>query len=299
MFKEFAVEPELLSTWPGYCSLMGHFGINHGRMISKFPKKWKRLVIEAAQKGNDKEFLRIIESLENADAIFVKKGRPWDKAKNWLENAIVEHARLPFHAVLSNQESDGNDFVLNFPELDPLAPPLAWAVISSVSICRTATEMAACIKVMLARCSFVRFVDPYYDPQTRRFNQPLKEFLKAIQTRSSSSDLPIVEYHTGNRNCDLAAIQSDLERWVQPSLAKGQEFQLVRWEQDELHNRFVITDLGAVKFGQGLDENVNDPSAKDRVSIQGTASHLELLEDYSPSSKRFSWLGETLSVIGQ
>jgi arginyl-tRNA--protein-N-Asp/Glu arginylyltransferase len=159
--------------------------------------------------------------------------------------------------------------------------------------------MASCVEVMLAKCSVVRFVDPHYDPDKRRFNQPLIEFLKVISSRSSTMAMPNIEYHAGNKNRALATIQADLEKWVQPALSKDQEFTLVRWDQEELHNRYIITDLGAVEFGNGLDENINDPMDEDEVSIKGEASRLELLEDYSPSSKKFNWLGETLTVVGQ
>ena len=131
MFAEFAVQPELLATWPGYCSLIGHFGITKGRMISRFPKDWRRHVIEEAKKkAGETEYLRIVESLQNIRMMMVKKSRPWDRQKGWLDNAIAEHARLPFHAVLSDQTSDGNDFVLDFPALDPADPPLVLAVMS-------------------------------------------------------------------------------------------------------------------------------------------------------------------------
>lgn len=299
MFAEFAVQPELFATWPGYCSLIGKFGIQNGRLISRFPKSWKRMVIEAAQKvAGDVELARIIESLQHVDAMMVAKGRPWNNQLDWINNAIAEHNRQPFHAILAIEDSPGNGFVLNAEAMDPANPPEAFAVKSSIRVPRTAQRMAGCIETILVKCSKICFVDPHYDPCERRFNQPLQEFLKLICTRTPGKAMPTIEYHTGNKNKALATIEAQLNRWIKPSLVQAMSLTVVRWDQNEIHNRYVITDLGAVMFGNGLDENLNKPHEKETISIVGESDRLELLEDYSPNSKAFTWLNETITITG-
>ncbi len=49
MFKEYAVEPEAIAaSWETCRYLVELFGFHQGRLISRFPKTWKRLAIEAA-----------------------------------------------------------------------------------------------------------------------------------------------------------------------------------------------------------------------------------------------------------
>ena len=46
MLKEFALEPEALASWESFRYLIEKFGVSKGRVISRFPKQWKRLVYE-------------------------------------------------------------------------------------------------------------------------------------------------------------------------------------------------------------------------------------------------------------
>ena len=48
MLSEYALDPELLSNWKDFRFFASQFGAAQGRLISRFPKKWKGLVMEAA-----------------------------------------------------------------------------------------------------------------------------------------------------------------------------------------------------------------------------------------------------------
>ena len=65
MLKEYAVDPQVISSSFETCRyLVSQFGADKGRLISKFPKTWKRIAIAAADNlpdGFNKE--RVIEYL--------------------------------------------------------------------------------------------------------------------------------------------------------------------------------------------------------------------------------------------
>lgn len=298
MFAEFALKPDLISTWPEYRAIIGFFGMQNGRLISKFPKKWKRMVIEAAGRNSGEvEFTRIVESLSNLDSKLVAMSRPYDSEKVWLENAVTEHSRLPFHAILCDQDTPEISGAINMIAFDPASLPSEFNVGTSLHVCREAIAMANSIEMLLKNCTEVYFIDPHYDPKERRFNQPLCAFLDVVNSRNTAHPVKI-QFHAGNKNPNSGEIETNLERWIKPKLLPAQEFKLVRWNFAELHNRYVLTDIGGVMFGNGLDENLNNPSEKEVVTILGEETRLQLLEDYSSASQSFNWLNQVITIRG-
>src|SRR4051812_28140277 len=100
MFFEYALEPALLSNWRDYCRFVALFGFSRGRLISRYPSTWKKMVIEAARRGNEIEFQRIMESLRNIDTLLLPRLHEWDKNKAWLPNAIIEQKKRPFRGIV-------------------------------------------------------------------------------------------------------------------------------------------------------------------------------------------------------
>lgn len=62
MLAEYAIDPELFNNWRDFRFFASQFGAAQGRLISRFPKKWKGLVKEAAQNAEELEFLKIIDA---------------------------------------------------------------------------------------------------------------------------------------------------------------------------------------------------------------------------------------------
>jgi hypothetical protein len=47
MFYEYALKPSLLNNWKDFRYFTEKFGIAQGRLISRYPKRWKRMVYES------------------------------------------------------------------------------------------------------------------------------------------------------------------------------------------------------------------------------------------------------------
>src|SRR5437016_7948565 len=104
MIKEFALEPDALATWENFRYFIEKFGVPHGRLIAEFPGKWRRMVINAAQRvAKPVEFQRIVERLKQVgDHVLLSRGRPGgDGTRPWLQRALVEHAREPFAGIIA------------------------------------------------------------------------------------------------------------------------------------------------------------------------------------------------------
>ena len=51
LVKEFAVEPKVMAMWSYFQSLWEDFGVGKGRLISKYPVRWKEKVAEGSTGG--------------------------------------------------------------------------------------------------------------------------------------------------------------------------------------------------------------------------------------------------------
>src|SRR5262249_3238148 len=104
MLQEFAVDPEVMTTWQNVRYLSDRFGVEHGRLISCFPRKWQRLVYEACGRHpelGDVEKAKIEVEIRRLGSKLISTGRPYDGRMAWLENAETEHGRRPFRAIIA------------------------------------------------------------------------------------------------------------------------------------------------------------------------------------------------------
>ena len=71
MLYEFAIEPEVLTSWDKARTTLNLMGFQHARAISAYPskKRWKKMVFEACRKAGcpDREFARIREKVQQSE----------------------------------------------------------------------------------------------------------------------------------------------------------------------------------------------------------------------------------------
>ena len=203
MIQEYALEPELVASW--HDRLLGRifidqFGFGTGRVVSRYPKKWRKLVWQAYQAtfgatAGDMGRKRIEELLAQLTTPEIRRpGCIWIDAHGWLENAEEENARRPFHAVLARDNPRGRAEVMLAD--DVLAGTSeAWNAPVSIVVDRTAVSMADGVAAMLRCASRVFFVDPHFRASQPKFRNPLAAFLRIVRT-----DAPqvTIELHTGH-----------------------------------------------------------------------------------------------------
>lgn len=142
MVYEYALDPSLLNNWKDFRYFTEKFGVPQGRLISRYPKRWKKLVYESLVDCGDIERKRIEEGLQRIDERMLKRQAEWDPQQEWLTNAEAEHSRNPFHAIVARTNPNQHDFVLEGEELDDTH--LHWNVPRSRIVTRIAQEMGLC-----------------------------------------------------------------------------------------------------------------------------------------------------------
>ena len=124
MIHEYALEPELVATWGNrhdFRYFVEKFGLGQPRIMSRYPKRWNRLVWEAFRGDDGIERKRMEELLVRLGENMVRRrDYVFNPEQSWLVNAYDEDTRVPFYAILA-RETDSRGFVLGqrAPEESP------------------------------------------------------------------------------------------------------------------------------------------------------------------------------------
>lgn len=266
MIHEFALDPGLLTNWERFRYLTEKFGVCQGRLISRYPKRWKAMVYEALNGVSEIERKRIEVKLQNIDDKMQARAHQWDNNLRWLPNAEVEHGRCPFHAILTHENPQAHDWVLPYNDLDEVAP--LWAIEREVVVSREAAQLAAAVFPLVRAAKSVIFVDPHFDPYKARVRNTLKAFLEACLTGRSGIRLERAEFHTAYKP-EIGDFIGECQRQLPQRIPVGISLKVIRWREraggEGFHNRYILTERGGVRLAWGLDEG--NPAQTDDLSL--------------------------------
>lgn len=281
MIHEYAVEPELVATWGNrhdFRYFIEKFGLGQPQIVSRYPKRWTKLVWQSFQSDNEVERTRMTELLARLSECMVHRHNYlWQPDRTWLENAHREHERFPFHVILATVNSTDHPRTLIAEGLDDKTP--LWAAPRAVPVARSANEMAATVAAMLRIAQVVILVDPYFRPGRIENRRPLEAFLRAIMTGRPLDRPTRVEVHTSLKYENAATpgfFISECEKRLSRCIPEGLQMAVLILSEkgggELLHNRYILTDVGGLTFGVGLDDGADgetdDVTLMDRAQYQ-------------------------------
>jgi len=326
MISEFALEPELVATWHDrkkFLFFEEKFGARTGRIVSAFPKKWKRLVWKVFDEGSHgqdqnarKRFDALLSSLSEN---MVKRACAFPEIKVWLERAEAEHAERPFHAIVATQNPRNHKQIIIADELIEKGDNL-WQMTDNSPVRRTAAELVTAVAPVLRVCRQIIFIDPYFKPKESRFSKPMAGFLEKIWNNRYGAAEPQVELHTSvdryfrgyergaernpeeeRRVCDN--LKREIQSRLPQIIPRGKKMRVFIWKQREqgekLHNRYILTEACGVLFGIGLDK-AEDLETLETDDLQIlTPSHLTFRwKEYKDSPAAFDSVVEPFELTG-
>jgi hypothetical protein len=252
MLREYAVEPEVFSDLDPFISIrvLEGFGYPNGRLISLFPKKWKRQVYEVLDKLDLQDGKKKAITLRLEKSIFAKRScESWDPLKSWAENAELANEQDSFHVIISES---GALTIYDLHNENPL-----WKASRQVRVPRTLDGFEVVAKEPLKFAKSVKFIDPHYSPSLSRFGTTLSKF---VELANYGRKVKRFEYHLGHNNSTSDHFQETLQSKQHfLKLESGQEFYFFRWKaledgnSENLHPRFILTECGGMHFDYGLD----------------------------------------------
>ncbi len=297
MLHEFALEPSLLNGWQIVRYFMGKFGVDQGRLISRYPKRWERMVLDALS-CPPVERARIEEALRRGKNRLLSRHHEWQESLSWLANAEAEHALRPFHGIIAADNPNNRPFILRESDLDETQPPPLWAVARSRVVKRTAAEMVEVLQVLLRMAKTVLFVDPNFGPRSRNFRVVLEGCLVAMLDQHKKCQAHRIEYHTGD-DLEGGDFTTLCHGHLTDIIPNGVRLRLVRWRSRELHNRYVLTDVGGISFGQGLDQASDTAQQEDVATLLDRSVAEELLQGFIGSPPKYTRDSVEVTIIGK
>lgn len=254
MIFEYALEPDLLNNWKDFRYFIDQFGISKGRLISRYPKRWKRMVFESIEGIGDRDKHRIIEALAKIDKKLLPRENEWDDKTSWLDNAEIENKIRPFHAIIAHDNPNKNSHIIVGDDVDEKEP--LWESKTQEDIPRKPHDMADAVSILLRQSRHIVFIDTNFGPENTRHRRPLFAFIKeALNGRKIQ--LESIEYHTEAKS-DLKFFTGECESKIAPNIPVGIDIHFKRWSKKvggtKLHDRFILTDIGGVEFTVGLDD---------------------------------------------
>jgi hypothetical protein len=258
MIYEYALDPGVLRDWHVFKHLAEGFEMSRGRMIVRYPKDWLRLAYHTVETLDDnakKKFVtwladRAMRALTTARA----GAQPFGLA-TWFDNAVAEHKRMPFHAIIADQPTSDDPPVLRFSDVDYSAA--LWAVGTQKFIARSVTDIAQRAAPLLAHATAIRFIDPYFKGNPDQISILIGCLSRCVAGGKTS--IVSIELHVDGRQ-----VQPPTEQYLRTTLGGKwplglPHIQIVRWKADYLHNRFILTDRGGIILGDSLRQHRSRP----------------------------------------
>lgn len=301
MIYEYALEPELVATWGAalnYRFFLREFDQGKGRLVSRYPKTWVKKVWDAYDGASQMDKKRLEELLIRLKETMVKrKDACWDDhVDGWLENALIEHDRYPFRAILARNNPDNLQQIICEDSLGT-SPCQCWDSPHGITVNRKAPEMANAIKGTLSLCRWVKFIDPHISSGRSGYKNSLKDFLTILNKNRPIGPLEAVEIHTGGDGASSDYLNETFEKCIPVGLSVT----LFQWQErpggQKLHNRYILTDLGGISFHHGLDAGADGET--DDITRLDREQYLLRCKQYDTKAPAFDQAAPSIVIKGK
>jgi len=312
MIHEFAVDPDLVIGWCkdkyAYRHFITQFGLGTPRIVSGFPKKKKiRRIFRDVQSGlGEIERVRLMELFTAlTETLVTRDYEEYDGAIPWSQNAIIENAKLPFHAILTQSNPRRHDFVLK--ESEAMIGDCKWDLPLGKIVNRTASEMAKNVSCLLQNSRKIILIDPYFlEYKTlKRWLNTLENFCTKIPKANYCSDKFHMEYICSADlydRTDFKVFKKRCEDELPSILPKDLKLTVKRYSQgrsgQKLHNRYILTDIGGVLFQHGFDGCEIDDGQTDDLNLLEKGQYIKRWEEYV-NNPIFDIDGSSIHIVGE
>jgi hypothetical protein len=271
MIYEYAVEPILMTEKGTSSNIVNSFGPDKGRLISDFPEGWyeevRSLIRKAKKPMANKASINRLNRLGEQGAI-IKRAlqKPWAK-RSWLINAETQNSLRPFRAIVANiEEADLDRNIIPGKTADDSYD--CWRVERVITVPRNAKNMGEAIRPLLELSSEIVFVDRYFNPNGIWFRNVLEYFLEIVKNRQSGILVKRIIYHFSLQdNTDKNKFKEDATKKLEQLIPENINLIFQETADGIFHDRLVLTNIGSVALGIGLQEYEPNSNSDKKINI--------------------------------
>ena len=275
------------------------FGLGTPRVLLELPafNKWRRAVYLAATELKlSQEDMKRIEELFRllGERKCRRSDSVYEGLLTWLENAENEFDRKPFAAIIAGQNPRGHRAVLVFEHLGVDSP--RWVCEVGACPARTPEALAVALSALLMNCKQLHLIDPHFGPENPRHRKVLEALMNVLVDHKALPE--VVRVHCSAKT-PLAFFEQEAVKMA-GRLPAGATVEFVRWSQkrggEGLHNCYVLTDIGGVMIGTGLDEG--RPGETDDLLLMPRAQYERRWAQYVTAHGTFDCVDRPSKVAG-
>lgn len=277
MIKEYAIDPAVAADIGTLRVIDALFDYSLPRRISRFPKKWEKMVYQCAEGLDDLKKKRIevkLQDLKNRKACLISSGRSYDIEKEWPQNAQEAHSEKAFHAIVCDFNNPlfvrADDVEQNHPLF---ALPNDWREKKTIE------NFNSLFKHVLFAAKEILIIDPYFDPTKEACVKLMKVWVDLLKNRPdvrdvsvsicTSSDNDRCPYQAGdegkmlrqvNERLDLGGLKNNFSAKLAPNM----------------HERYLLTDIASFRVDHSfsvdaqkyVNVNMISKETSDRVKAE-------------------------------
>ena len=261
MYKEVSLDPQCLSEFHYYGLLRSSFGYEKGRYAVAPLRDWIKEAYLAAKTAEDlkpvqkKSITNFLNSLlkdKLQDKFILPRYRSHLTADNWLDWLELQRALRPFNSVIS--ERAGN--AVGYGEI--IAGHQSWDIPPTIRVDKTAEKIVEVFSALLRLGGNLVIIDQYFSLAS---NPVLREIFNFLQENQQTASITIV---TSTNTADPASV---FEREYKINFQFIPAFKLVVVPPKFFHDRYLFTEFGALKSGQGFGVGPEQGAQSDKLSI--------------------------------
>lgn len=268
MIHEYALDPELLKSWAAnerdYREFLREYGLGTPRLSSSFPKqnksKFRSFYLQKSPSNTQSlQAQRYVEMVNYLAESLVYRDGFECTSTDWSENVLAEDMRKPFYGVLTST-------VMDTPRCLTVTTMYSdgsiWNHQRQAQVARTYDSCFPLLRdiLRLAKDKIV-FIDPYgWNDRAVSFIGNLIGGVHHNRVHSAVPELILCyKRKRGGGSPDATYVKAQLAE----RLAFIQGLQLGVYELDDrpghdvFHNRYLLTELGGVSLGHGVDLSEN------------------------------------------
>jgi hypothetical protein len=265
MLKEYAVEPAAMgSSWETFRYLNELLTFERGRLISRFPNNWEGEVLAAAKASGipTVKYHSIVERLKTAgrQGTMVGFDRKYDSTLgNWLVNAVADHKRKPFHAIiaLTNAANDNDVIILDDVDNEHVLVHSTH----SWEIPRTGPEISRTVAPLIRSARCILIVDPFLDWRSvvtaNGYRETLGEIMRALHADGRRDVVVQLHFRTHDSRPPANLIMQNAKKLLGGLLPETFSFELYEWRErengEDFHDRHILCDHGGLSIGAGFE----------------------------------------------
>ncbi|MCZ4323885.1 hypothetical protein [Pseudomonas anguilliseptica] len=260
MYKEVALNPSCLGRFEYYSLLKQQFGFDKGRYVAADRRAWAQEAMAAVKQAglsvireqSIKNYLNKLPRSKERDEFLLAPDRPksdYPLWSTWLDSQLLVR---PFDATISEPADNGRldiDAINNGHH--------GWVVPASISVPRTAAAIVDAVCGLLRLSTQITLIDPYFRLANNRTFSELFRVLQGTLVRS----ICVVS------TIDTADPRRVYQREYLAINGSGVGLEWVVAPDQFFHDRYLLTDAGAVRAGHGFMSDVVKGAHADLLNL--------------------------------